>query len=597
MNYPGLPSRQKLICRTHLTRRRHRRLSPLLEALEGRVVLSTLTVTSAADNGTGTLRALIAAASGGDTIVFAPSLDNDKIALTSGELAIGESLTIKGPGASLLDVDAGGSSRVFDITSSAAIVTISGLKIGGGEAANGGGIFDQGGALTLKNDTLSNDQAIGVNPGDTAQGGGVDVTDSGSLTVSGGTFQYDDAQGAAGASGGNDVINGQGGDGSGGAIFADTGTNLSVTGTTFLQNDAIGGFGGDGGTGILNGFGGNANGGAIYAFSNSLSVTNSSFTKDLSQGGAGGLGQGGTSSANGFGGNVNGTIDLDTLNAAATFIFSGDTFTQEQALGGAGASAVAPGFGGVGGSVSGVININDIEPALSIQNCAFSANLAQGGAGGSGLAAPGGEGGTVVGDAVYTAGNLLVSSSSFIGNQAIGGAGGSGGAGSEGGPGGIISGSAFAAFGNVTTVSGSTIIGNQAIGGAGGNGGDGGDGSPGGPVAGGALYVFAGLTLTGSVLIGNEAIGGAGGAGGNGGTGGAAGIAEGAAIFGQGEPTTFPSNPPFSPSDITSCIFIGNEALGGTGGSGGQGGAGGAAESAREVMRSWRGLSPSIPAA
>ena len=96
------------------------------------------------------------------------------------------------------------SSRVFDITSSSATVTISGLTISGGEAADGGGILDQGGALTLKNDTLSNDQAIGVNPGDTAQGGGVDITDGGSLTVSGGTFQYDLAQGAAGASGGND---------------------------------------------------------------------------------------------------------------------------------------------------------------------------------------------------------------------------------------------------------------------------------------------------------------------------------------------------------------------------------------------------------
>ena len=87
-------------------------------------------------------------------------------------------------------------SRVFDITSSSAMPP-SRADDQRRRGGNGGGILDQGGALTLKNDTLSNDQAIGVNPGDTAQGGGVDITDGGSLTVSGGTFQYDVAQGAA----------------------------------------------------------------------------------------------------------------------------------------------------------------------------------------------------------------------------------------------------------------------------------------------------------------------------------------------------------------------------------------------------------------
>ena len=61
---------------------RRRRLAPRLEALEARLVLSTLTVTSAADSGLGSLHAAIAAAGSGDTIVFAPSLDGQTIRLT-----------------------------------------------------------------------------------------------------------------------------------------------------------------------------------------------------------------------------------------------------------------------------------------------------------------------------------------------------------------------------------------------------------------------------------------------------------------------------------------------------------------------------------
>src|SRR5262249_40529406 len=136
--------------RTRLSTRRRRRLSPSLEGLEGRLVLSTLTVTSPLDDGSsGTVRSVLAAASSGDTIKFASSLKGDTIGLTMGELPIAVSVTINGPGAGLLDVDAGGSSRVFDVTSASANVTISGLTISGGSAQSGGGILDQGGTLVL----------------------------------------------------------------------------------------------------------------------------------------------------------------------------------------------------------------------------------------------------------------------------------------------------------------------------------------------------------------------------------------------------------------------------------------------------------------
>src|SRR5271154_6561615 len=71
-------------------------IRPGLEALEARLVPSTvpIVVTSLADNGPGTLRAAIAAAHSGDAIVFAPSVHD--ITLTSGQLAVTQSLTIDG---------------------------------------------------------------------------------------------------------------------------------------------------------------------------------------------------------------------------------------------------------------------------------------------------------------------------------------------------------------------------------------------------------------------------------------------------------------------------------------------------------------------
>ena len=281
---------------------------------------------------------------GGRTISFSPRLYGQTISLTGGELAIGQSLTIKGAGAGLIDVDAGGTSRVFDITSASATVTISGLTISGGDAEDGGGILDQGGALTLASDTLTKDHAIGVNPGDTVQGGAVEVTDSGSLTVTNSGFTHDLAVGAAGASGGSEFINGTGGDGDGGAIYADAGTSLLVTGTTFTGNQAIGGAGGSGGAGYENGFGGYSNGSAIDTLGVAFSVTDSRFTGDLSLGGAGATGLNIQQyAANGFGGDASGTINVASLAAASPFTFSGDTFQDELTIGGAGANNVGRG--------------------------------------------------------------------------------------------------------------------------------------------------------------------------------------------------------------------------------------------------------------
>jgi hypothetical protein len=109
--------------------------------VERRELLSTLTVTSKLDGdgspGDGTLRGEIAAAQSGDTIVFAPGLDGQMITLGfaggSSQLEINKNLTIQGPGAGLLTVYGNNESRVFQVDAGAS-VTISGLKIGGGNA-------------------------------------------------------------------------------------------------------------------------------------------------------------------------------------------------------------------------------------------------------------------------------------------------------------------------------------------------------------------------------------------------------------------------------------------------------------------------------
>jgi hypothetical protein len=250
-----------------------------LEVLEGRDCPSTLTVTTAADSGAGSLRAEIDAARSGDTIVFAPSLDGQTITLTSGQLEITRGLTIQGPGAGLLAISGGTNiSRIFEVDGAGTNVTLTGLSLihgngmafnpylgnvawgghssGTGTATDGyGGAIWNGGTLTVSGCTLAYNLAdVGFNTPSGASYYGGAIYNAGTLTISNSTLTNNsagDRYGNPGNGGGiynagtltvsACTLSGNAAYGSGGGI--DNADTLTVSGSTFSSNGATNGGG------------------------------------------------------------------------------------------------------------------------------------------------------------------------------------------------------------------------------------------------------------------------------------------------------------------------------------------------------------------
>lgn len=208
-----------------------------LEPLEQRVTPATLTVSTLSDSGGGSFRQAVLDSNGtaeADQIVFAPGVAGT-ITLLSDLAPIAGSVSITGPGATLVNLRGNGSVssilRVTDgNTATAQNVSISGLTIsngftatqGGGIAntenllltnvfvtenrslVSGGGISNSGGTLTIIGSTISSNAAQGSFEGvPFAEGGG--ISNNGDLillnsTVFGNSLQRD-AQGQRGGGG------------------------------------------------------------------------------------------------------------------------------------------------------------------------------------------------------------------------------------------------------------------------------------------------------------------------------------------------------------------------------------------------------------
>ncbi len=119
--------------------------------------------------------------------------DNGKEdASSSGDLDILGSLTIQGPGADQLTVEAvNAKDRLFHILQSSTNATISGLTLKGGNVSSNGGSVYNNGTLTLVDSVITGNAASG-------EGGGIYNTATGKLTIEGSTIAGNTARGNGG---------------------------------------------------------------------------------------------------------------------------------------------------------------------------------------------------------------------------------------------------------------------------------------------------------------------------------------------------------------------------------------------------------------
>ena len=158
------------------------------------------------------------------------------IALMSGELLISKALTIQGPGANLLTIDAGNASRVLRIDAHGRAVSIFGLTFTRGQTTRGpeGGGIRNDSNLTLTACTVSAcGSAADVNSD--AKGGGIYNATGSSIQLVRCTLHGNLVSGGAGFHGGS------GGSGYGGALWNDQGAMASLQNCTITGNTAVGG--------------------------------------------------------------------------------------------------------------------------------------------------------------------------------------------------------------------------------------------------------------------------------------------------------------------------------------------------------------------
>ncbi|CAM3203315.1 Ig-like domain-containing protein [Pseudomonas fluorescens] len=341
--------------------------------------LATITVTSGADSGIGSLRTALGSAVAGDTVTF--NTPGMTVNLNS-QLVITKNLTIEG------DLDHNGTpdvtisgqykTQVLTVNSGVTatldgLVITKGLKAGdggtGGSATTAANLLGAGisnfGNLTLNNVTVTANAASGGGGGGGVAGGDVGGAGGGGGAVGGGTGGHGGITGngsgiyagtagtanQGGTGGGYRTMGGIGGSSTGGA--GSTGiygyTNGSAGGTAASGGLSIGGGGGGSGWNAAGGKGGAAAGGIYNASGATLTIVGtSSITGNIGAGGGGGGGSAagsGTTFNGGDGGLGVGAIwnKGAVLITAANFATLGGTSNTGASGNGGLATAASPG--------------------------------------------------------------------------------------------------------------------------------------------------------------------------------------------------------------------------------------------------------------
>ena len=233
-----------------------------MEAYSG--VFATLTVSTNADSGSGSLREAIASAQSGDTIVFNSSLADRTITLTGGQLEIDKHLIIDGGAAPGLTISGNEANRVIDVQNdpnfNAVNFTLRNLIIADGRTTEVGEDGAGAGIRTASNTTLIVENSVFKNNTANGEGGGsIFAGFRSNNTIEGSQFE-------------DNVSLGNGSFGKsergGGAIAVKSESTTVVKDSNFSNNQGI-------------------NGGAINTLLGGLTVENSTFTNnDSTPGGA-----------------------------------------------------------------------------------------------------------------------------------------------------------------------------------------------------------------------------------------------------------------------------------------------------------------------
>ncbi len=167
--------------------------------MPGAAQANTYTVTNTTDSGAGSLRQAVIDANshaGADTILFNSSLSGQTITLSS-QIALYDTTTVQGLGASNLTISGNDNNRVFYVhnTGSVIDVTISSLTLTNGYYdGSGGAIFSTGVNLTLQDATVQNSYVSFYGGGVAAVDGGDDVT----IAINNSTIRNNTSDGGGG---------------------------------------------------------------------------------------------------------------------------------------------------------------------------------------------------------------------------------------------------------------------------------------------------------------------------------------------------------------------------------------------------------------